>query len=94
MENRNIKEGRYYTCIEDWHKLGSSFTEGKTYKCHKTGCIRDDHGAEKVCVGQLFRRATKEEINSYKRIIKGKTVASVINMHLKNLFVEHGLNGI
>lgn len=64
MEIKDIKKGQYYTCIEDWHKLGSSFTKGKIYRCHKDRCICDDHGAEKACVGQLFRRATKEELKS------------------------------
>jgi len=57
-----VKKNKLYICIEDWHKLGTSFTKGKIYKCHKDRCIYDDFGAEKASVGKLFRLATKEEI--------------------------------
>lgn len=58
----NIKEGKFYICIKDWHKLGTSFTLGKIYKCHKDNCLYDDFGAEKASLQGLFRPASKEEI--------------------------------
>ena len=64
----SVKKGRFYVCIEDWHKLGSAFTKGKIYKCHKDRCLYDDFGAEKASVGKLFRLATKEEIKKSKSI--------------------------
>ena len=64
------KKDRYYMCIMDWHKLGSSFTEGKVYKCHKDRCMYDDHHTEKSSVSMLFRPATKDEIREHKRMLK------------------------
>ena len=61
-----VKEGNFYVCIKDWHKLGTSFTCGKIYRCHKDHCMYDDFGAEKASVGNLFRLATKEEIKNIK----------------------------
>jgi len=60
--NITVKKGKSYICIEDWKKLGTSFTKGKIYVCHKDRCMYDDFGAEKASVGKLFRLATKEEI--------------------------------
>lgn len=57
-----VRKDRYYMCIEDWHKLGTSFTKGKVYKCHKNRCMNDDFGAEKASIEFLFRPATKEEV--------------------------------
>lgn len=57
-----VKAGLYYVCIEDWHKLGTSFTKGKLYRCHKDRCMYDDFGEEKASVGRLFRLATLNEI--------------------------------
>ena len=71
-EETIVKKGRYYMCIVDWHKLGSSFTEGKVYKCHKDRCMYDDHHAEKASVGMLFRPATKEEITEHRKLLKTK----------------------
>lgn len=65
-----VKKDRYYMCIMDWHKLGSSFTEGKVYKCHKDCCMYDDHHTEKASVSMLFRPATKDEIREHKRMLK------------------------
>ena len=63
MENNiTVKKGKSYICIEDWKKLGTSFTKGKIYVCHKDRCMYDDFGAEKASVGKLFRLATKEEL--------------------------------
>jgi len=63
MENNiTVKKGKSYICIENWKKLGTSFTKGKIYVCHKDGCMYDDFGEEKASVGKLFRLATKEEI--------------------------------
>lgn len=56
----------------DWHKMGSSFTEGKVYKCHKDSCMYDDNHAEKASVGMLFRLATKDEIMEHKKLSKTK----------------------
>lgn len=67
-----VKKDRYYMCIMDWHKLGSSFTEGKVYKCHKDRCIYDDHHSEKASVGMLFRPATKDEIIEHIKLLKSK----------------------
>ena len=71
-EETIVKKGRYYMCIVDWHKLGSSFTEGKVYRCHKDRCMYDDHHAEKASVGMLFRPATKEEITEHRKLLKTK----------------------
>lgn len=59
-----IKKGQTYVCIEDWHKLGTSFTKGKIYKCHKDGCMHDDFGAEKASVEKLFKplKECKQEV--------------------------------
>ena len=65
-----VKKDHYYMCIMDWHKLGSSFTEGKVYKCHKDRCMCDDNHSEKASVGMLFRLATKDEIREHKRMLK------------------------
>lgn len=64
----SVKKGKFYLCIKDWHKLGSAFTKGKIYKCHKDRCMYDDFGAEKASVGKLFQLATKEEIKRSKSI--------------------------
>ena len=65
-----VKKDRYYMCIMDWHKTGSSFTEGKVYKCHKDRCMYDDHHSEKASVDMLFRLATKDEIREHKKMLK------------------------
>lgn len=59
---RSIKKGKTYVCIEDWHKLGTSFTKGKIYKCHRDGCMYDDFGAEKASVESLFKPLNEIEI--------------------------------
>lgn len=64
-----VKKDRYYMCILDWNKLGSSFTEGKVYKCHKDRCMYDEHHVEKASVGMLFRLSTKDEIREYKKLL-------------------------
>lgn len=64
MMQTNVEAGHYYVCIKDWKMLGSSFTKGKIYKCHKDRCMFDDFGSEKASVGRLFRPATEEEIKT------------------------------
>ena len=77
-----IKKGKTYVCIEDWHKLGTSFTKGKIYKCHKDGCMYDDFGAEKASVESLFKplKECKQEVEE--RIAK-TNAAKAIEMILE-----------
>lgn len=75
--NITVKKGKSYICIEDWKKLGTSFTKGKIYVCHKDRCMYDDFGAEKASVGKLFRLATREEIKMFDNIM------FTLNLHIE-----------
>ena len=54
MSNVTLKKGKSYICIEDWKKLGTPFTKGKLYKCHKDNCMYDDFGNEKSSLKWFF----------------------------------------
>ena len=78
-----VRKGKSYICIEDWKKLGTSFTKGKIYVCHKDRCMYDDFGAEKASVGKLFRLATKEELGIMDKDIRKMTLGEVEDLILK-----------
>ena len=63
-----LRKGRWYLCIKDYHDNGACFTRGKLYKCERDKCMKDDYESEKTCVNNLFIPVNKEQRKEIKTL--------------------------